>query len=305
MTTYILHGDGEELLAEKLKTLLAQFPNHEVSKIDVDVDKNSLTNLFYTDSLFSTERVLIAKNVKKTHASFIESLQIWTERPHPDTVLIAVFNGKAPKEVLDFKSVQSVEATTPRNERGRDGYLEDLLRENALDVDFRGRKLMLDAAGENMTLLSGWVRSMKHLGTSWQGDAVVPFLSEQGSVPMWDLTDAIDARNTAKALITLSRLWDTGKAPVPVMYALTAHINRLRLTQESGLTSEKEIAKFLGMKGSTYPAKKAYNTLTRWKNLDRFSIMCAEAANDVRGTSGLPPKMVVEKLVALLSARPA
>src|SRR4030095_12785304 len=102
---------------------------------------------------------------------------------------------------------------------------------------------------------------------------VEPFWGEAGTVPPWELTDAIDRGDIAGALDRLHRM--TGAAdrhPRALLATLYTHYSRmLRLDGGPGL-DEKAAAARLGMKGSTFPAKKA---LTQSKRLGADKIATA------------------------------
>ena len=142
-------------------------------------------------------------------------------------------------------------------------------------------------------------------GTTLGTAEVEPFLGETGDVPPWELTDAIDAGRIDVALDKLHRMLGSGtRHPLQVMASLQTHY--LRITRLSGapVAGEKQAAELLGIKGSTFPAKKA---LAQSKRLGpegtmRAIALLAEADRGLRGESGWPPELVMEVLVARLAA---
>ena len=66
---------------------------------------------------------------------------------------------------------------------------------------------------------------------------------------------------------------------------------------------EKAAAQLLGMKGSTFPAKKAMQQGRKLgtEKLARAIELLAEADLDLRGTKDWPPELVIEVLVARLA----
>src|SRR5690606_22458054 len=93
---------------------------------------------------------------------------------------------------------------------------------------------------------------------------ISPYLGKPGSVPPWDLTDAVGAGDIPKALGVLARLLDAGERhPIAVLSILRSHYQRIHTVAVAGITDEKAAAKLLGMKGSTFPAKKAVGDARR------------------------------------------
>jgi len=133
---------------------------------------------------------------------------------------------------------------------------------------------------------------------------VEPFLGEAGTVLPWELTDAIDRGDIAGALDRLHRMTGAGERhPLALLATLHTHYSRmLRLDGVPGL-DEKAAAARLGMKGSTFPAKKA---LTQTKRLGSEKIatavgLLADADLALRGAIAWPPDLVMEVLVARLA----
>ena len=88
-------------------------------------------------------------------------------------------------------------------------------------------------------------------------DDLEPFLGEAGSLAPWDLTDAIDAGDTAKALHVLHRMLGAGDShPLVVMALLHRHYRQMLRLDGAGVTSPEEAAQILGLR-SAFPAKKA------------------------------------------------
>src|SRR5690606_18345791 len=87
---------------------------------------------------------------------------------------------------------------------------------------------------------------------------VEPFLGSAGGVPPWELTDAIDSGNVPDALDKLQRMMVGGdRHPLAIMATLQSHFTRMMRLDGAGARNDKDAAAVLGMKGSTFPAKKA------------------------------------------------
>jgi DNA polymerase-3 subunit delta len=136
-------------------------------------------------------------------------------------------------------------------------------------------------------------------------DDVEPFLGEAGSVPPWELTDAIDKGRSAAAISALQRMLTGGERhPLQVMATLHAHYARMLRLDGAGVRDEGQAAELLGMKGSTFPAKKA---LEQGRVLGHAAIaeafrLLAEADLDLRKfRKDWPEELVMEVLVGRLS----
>ena len=136
-------------------------------------------------------------------------------------------------------------------------------------------------------------------------DDVEPFIGDAGGVPPWDLTDALDAGRVSDAVTNVRRMVQGGgRHPLQVMATLTTHYGRMLRLDGSGIRSEKDAAALLGMKGSTYPAKKALAATAKLGSarIARAVRLLAVADVDLRGRTATPPEQVLEVLVARLAS---
>jgi DNA polymerase III subunit delta len=136
-------------------------------------------------------------------------------------------------------------------------------------------------------------------------DEVRPWLGEAGGVPPWELTDAIDKGQADVALDRLHRmLHGGGRHELQVMATLQGHYGRVLRLDGSGARSEKEAAEVLGIRGSTFPARKALDVSRTLGSagVRRVIGLLAEADLALKGAQAWPGELVLEVLVARLAA---
>jgi DNA polymerase-3 subunit delta len=165
--------------------------------------------------------------------------------------------------------------------------------------------LVAERLGEDVGRLDGLLATLAATFGARQlrPDDVEPFIGEAGGVPPWDLTDAIDAGDTGKALAVLGRMSGPGgRHPLQLMAILHGHYGRLARLDGVAVASEAQAAEVLGIK-SGFPAKKA---LTQYRRLGGDGVrraieLLASADLDLRGRRDLGDDVVMEILVARLS----
>ena len=136
-------------------------------------------------------------------------------------------------------------------------------------------------------------------------DEVAPYLGEKGSVPPWDLTDAIDKGDIATSLDMVGRMMGAGERHgLALLATLHTHYSRMLRLDGADVADEKAAAQLLGMKGSTFPAKKALAQSRRLGSgkVARAVTLVAAADLDLRGLKDWPDQLVIEVLVARLAA---
>ncbi len=228
---------------------------------------------------------------------------VWEKSPEAGSKL----NPVSPKlkKALEAAGFEEHDSQPPA--RDRDAWVGEQFKAHDLVLDARGRQLVADRLGENagaVIELIGRLVGLFGAGTALGVDEVEPLLGEAGGVPPWELTDAIDKGDAALALTRLQRMLGGGdRHPLVVMATLHTHYARMLRLDGAPVRSEKDAAELLGMKGSTFPAKKA---MAQGRQLGHDGVaraigLLAQADLDLRGAQAWPDHLVVEVLVARLS----
>jgi DNA polymerase-3 subunit delta len=94
-----------------------------------------------------------------------------------------------------------------------------------------------------------------------------------------------------------------GRHPLQIMATLQGHYARILQLDGAAVTGEKDAAQLLGLRGSTFPARKA---LTQARKLGHERVveaieLLAGADLDLRGGKAWPDGLVLEVLVARLA----
>jgi DNA polymerase-3 subunit delta len=182
------------------------------------------------------------------------------------------------------------------------------LSEAGLKVDSEGRSRLVTWVGDEPSRLLGLIdllRSTYGAGPKISVDEIEPFLGDDGGVPPWDLTDAIDRGDRTTALDLLQRMIGQGERhPFQVLSTLHSHFARMLRLDGADVAGEKDAAELLGMKGSTFPAKKAMGQARRLghERIVKAVDLLAQADLDLRGGKAWPNHLVLEVLVARLAA---
>jgi DNA polymerase-3 subunit delta len=91
-----------------------------------------------------------------------------------------------------------------------------------------------------------------------------------------------------------------------VMATLHRHYQAMLRLDGTNVRSDTEAAQILGLKGSTFPAKKAVAQARKLgpQKIRRAIVLLAEADLDLRGAKAWPDELVMELLVARLCQLP-
>lgn len=317
----LLKGSDDVLLS----TMVTDTVNRLTGDGDMPVDEfsgddYSLSDLVMAASTVSMfgDRVVLARNVGRFPSAEVELLTAYMEAPSPDTTLVLVWEKavaagsrleRVPKKLTDAIAAaggQVLTASIPGG-KGRSMWVDDQIAESGVRLSRRARQAVIDQLGDDLNRLIGLlnVLSASFGDAEIDVDELDPFLGEAGSVPPWELTDAIDKGQIPVALDRLRRMMVGGERhALAVMASVRTHFDRMLRLDGAAVSGEKEAAALLGMKGSTFPAKKALAQSQRLgsKRLGRATVLLAEADAELRGRGGKPPEVVMETLVARLTA---
>jgi DNA polymerase-3 subunit delta len=310
-----LIGDGDRsLMLEELDASAYERDNgdHQLSRL---VD-HAQTAPFLTE-----RRVVVGRQLAVcSTADSVAALVAYLADPLPTTSLVLVWE-KGPRPGSRLAKVPTTLTNALKRAKGvviessagtgraRDQWVEHQLRDAPVKLDASARKLVGERIGEDAAMLVGLLPTLAAVyGTGARVTAadLEPYLGEAGAVKPFELTNAIDAGDVATALDMLHRLMDGGGwHPLQVMATLTNHYSRMLALDGSGVADQSGAAELLGIRGSTFPAKKALDQ-GRKLGTDRlaaFLALLAQADLDLRGAKAWPSELVVEVLVARLASR--
>jgi DNA polymerase-3 subunit delta len=317
LAVYLVRGEDPVLNADAVRGLLhelvgdgdASLMVEEFTPADVDADTSPIADAAQTPPFLTDRRIVVGRDINTYATAALDPILRYLDDPLPSTSLVLTGGkGIAPKLVNAVKKAGTiVEAGAPAG-KGRKPWLTEQLRAAPVRLEPAAVDLVDRHLGEDLGRLTNVLES---LAAAYGRDArvtaeeVEPFLGEQGSVPPWELTDAIDSGRTGPAMSALQRMMSAGERhPLAIMSTLHSHYARMLRLDGSAVRDEAQAAEVLGMKGSTFPAKKA---LTQARKLGHDGVveamrLLAEADLDLRKfTKDWPEHLVMEVLVARLS----
>jgi DNA polymerase-3 subunit delta len=315
MATHLLTGDDESVLRHAVVDVVDGLVaggdrSMMVDEFDGDdYEVRAVVDAAQTPPFLTDRRVVIARNVGRFDADQLTAMLNYLADPLDSTDLVLVAGGgKLVKKLADaVKAVGIVTNTSPPT-RAKDlqGWVGDQVAAAGLRMKPDAVARLAQWLGEDVGRLDGIIATLR----STYGDAVTmtasdvePFMGDAGGVPPWDLTDAVDAGNTAVALTLLTRMTHGGgRHPLQVMSILHSHYGAIARLDGVDARTEQDAMAATGIK-SPYPAKKALQNYRRLGGaaVKRAFELLAQADLDLRGVRDLEADLVMEVLVARLS----
>jgi DNA polymerase-3 subunit delta len=314
---YLVRGGDPVLRAEAARSLVRSLVGDEDPALVVeehepgDDDTSTLADAAQTPPFLTSRRVVVGRDVTAYSSEALQALLAYLASPLDTTslVLVAGEGGRlSPKLVAAVKKVgRVVDAGVPTKRAARQSWVADQVRQGPVRLDTTALALVDDHLGDDVGRLRNLLETLGAAygkGSRLGVDDVEPFLGEAGSVPPWELTDAIEGGDAAAAVAALHRMTRAGERhPLQVMAILHGYVSRMLRLDGAGIADPAVAAEALGVKGSTYPVRKA---LEQGRRLGHDGVaeavrLLAEADLDLRGAKGWPDELVLEVLVARLS----
>jgi DNA polymerase-3 subunit delta len=272
-----------------------------------------IVNAAQSPPFMTSKRVVVVRDIGHLAAGDLDPLLAYLDDPLDTTVLVFVAGGGRTPDALG-KKLKAVKAA----EHGPAATATADVLANELDaasvtLDPMAVKAMTEHLGQDAGRVGGIVDTLAAAygpGARLGADDVTPYLGEAGSVPVYQLTNAIEAGDVAAALEVLHRLLHaTGPQqpkpmhPLQITAMLHGQYRRLARLDDPGVRSVDDAMAALGGRVKQYPARKA---LEQARALGTAGIRDAfdalfQADLDIKGARAIPAEVVVEVLVARLA----
>lgn len=313
VSLHLITGDDESLVMTAVTELIHRLVgkgDRTMMVDDFDGDEYELravVDAAQTMPFLTDKRVVVARNVGRFNAEDVAPLVGYLGDPLDSTDLVLVGGGgRLAKSLTDAaKKMGTVTNTTPpTNKKDRSAWIDEQVSAAGLRLDPHGSAMLAGWMGEEAGRLAGVLDTLlSTYGTGGKLSAadIEPFLGESGSVPPWDLTDAIDRGDTKTSLQLLARM-SQSRHPLQVMATLHSHYVKMLKVDGTDANSEAAVAEVLGIKPG-FPARKVLDQYRRLggTGITRAIALLAQADLDLRGQRDLPEELVMEVLVARLS----
>jgi DNA polymerase-3 subunit delta len=274
-----------------------------------DVSIVPLVDAAQTPPFLTERRVVVGRDIELfTRAAQVAPLVDYLADPLPTTSLVLVWSGgRLPRSLLDaVKACKGVQIEVGPGRKVAD-WVDEQVAAAGLKLDRAATDRLVAWLGDDPQRLVGVLETLVgSFGAGARlGEAdIEPFLGEAGGVPPWELTDALDRGDIRTALAKLHRMTaGGGRHALQIMATLQNHYGRMLALDGAAVGGERDAAALLGLRGSTFPARKALSQSRRLGHdrVVRAIDLLATADLDLRGGKAWPDDLVLEVLVARLA----
>lgn len=316
MTVQLFSGEDASLLSSALADAVHNLVGDNDRTLMVDDFDNDefavagAVDAAQTPPLFTERRVVVVRDLSTFKVAELDPLFTYLANPLDSTDLVLGYaGGRVPKSIADKVKAAGGVVTgvdAPTKARDRAHWFEEQVSGSGVRLDAAAAQQVLSWFGEDAGRVSSLLETLESVyGNSrvLKTADVTPFLGEAGSVPPWELTDAIDKGDTTRALMLLHRMMHAGgRHPLQIMATLHNHYGKIMRLDGADVRTVDAAAELLGVK-VPFVAEKSLNLYRRLgsSSLRRAIELLADADLDLRGRRDWPETLVMEVLVARLS----
>jgi DNA polymerase III subunit delta len=315
--SWLVTGDDASLLGDAVSKLVSQLVGDRERSFVVEdfageeLDVAAVVDACRTPPLFSDRRVVVLREAGALTADQLQPLLSYLEEPMPTTKLVVAGGGGTlpAKFVNAFKQPGAAVLNTDVGSREAHSWVTERLSHGPVKLEPAAAAQVEAHLGEDLNRLGMLLVTLEAAygtGARIGPEELAPYLGQPGSVPPWDLTDAIDrGEPVSEALKLLHRLMEAGsRHPLVVLAILHRHFGNILRVQSPDIATEAQAAEALGIaKGrSTFPARKALDAARRlgMRGSGDAVIALADAELALKGKLDWEPEVVLEVLVARL-----
>lgn len=236
---------------------LQDFTVKDVTATSAESIISKVIEALNTPPFLAERRVVVVRDAQLLVAQEAAQLGEWMAEPAPATVLVVAVVG-AKSHRLAKAADEVVEVNVGTRGADRVAFVKAKMGEYGVVIDQSTAQRVADQVGDDVARVDALARTLQSIyGTAPLNFArLEPYLGEAGDVPLWDLTDSIDAGDAARAITVARRmLTSRQRAGLQIVSALERHYLNMARLEGSGVATKDEAASLLGI--SAFPASKA------------------------------------------------
>jgi DNA polymerase III subunit delta len=275
---YLVHGDDDVKLDSwrtRARTRAEEDEGATLESLDARSTSPedlaaSLASLTFTTG----DRWLLVDGVESWKAAALAPLEEGLKQPAPQTVLVLIGRGKVQQKLV--KAVEAaggeVRACPAPKPWELPKWAVEYAGELGLQLDSAAAKLLVDVAGGGQQRVSRELEKLAiavHPGTRAGVEEIQTYAAGDASPQVYDLADAVAARDLNAALALAEELRAQDERPGRVVYPV---VRRLRDVHRAAELLDEGVSESAAVKELSMPPWAAKKAIARAKSADRESL---------------------------------
>ena len=253
----LIVGDEPLLVREAEEAAIAAAfdgrPNRfNIAEFSADERWSEALGMAKTQPMMSKRRVVILRAMDKAPVELLDALLVYAENPNPTTALVltgpklpAPVGGQDRGKRLENRLKKTPGAVHRFRAKDQDpiSFAVERAQAAGCSLDRRAASLLVELVGADLSRLQSEVDKMvAYVGGSGRigGEVIEEVCSLVAEAVIWDLTDAVVARDPDRGLAAAHRLLEDGEASHKLLVMVTWQVRQLLELQGSLLSGEPE-----------------------------------------------------------------
>jgi DNA polymerase-3 subunit delta len=216
-----------------------------------------------TPALLVERRVVVVRDAQLLVAEEVAQLTEWMSAPAPQTILIVALVGTKVNRLVKAAG-EVVDVNVGSRASDRVAFVLSKMDEYDVVIDRGTAQRVAEQVGDDVARVDALARTLQSI----YGSAPLvfarlePYLGDAGDVPVWDLTDALDAGDATKAIVVARRMLESRRrAGLQIVAMVQRHYINMARLEGSAVRTKEEAATLLGV--NAFPAGKALQSAQR------------------------------------------
>lgn len=313
---YAVYGDDSFLRRETLSAICRQVlqgEEDEMGMVRFAGEQASLADVLdevRTLPFFSKRKVVTVDSADPFVTAHRKELEAYCE--HPSTAGVLILSVKVWSAATRLAKIVenvglAVECKAP-SERALPKWLVQMARSSRVELESDAAELLVELVGPEVGLLVVELEKLAvYVGTraKIQRDDVARMVGAGRLEEVWNLIDAATTGRGALALEQFDRLMGAGEAPIRFLYAMYSSLGRVHHAGQLRRAKKRfeEACAEAGIRSFAYEKTQRQHAHLGPARVDQLPRLLLQADLDLKGSSSLTPRAVIERLLVEL-ARP-
>ena len=194
-------------------------------------------------------RVVVLRDAQALGAEGSEKIDAWMSDEAPGVVFVAAVVGTKAHRLVKA-ATRVVDVNVGSGVKARSAFVESKFAEYSLGADAATLHLVTERVGDDVARVDSLARLLRTIYGSapLQRQHVEPYLGDAGTVPPWDLTDALERGDASGAITVARRMLDSrDRAALQIIFQLQRYVLNIARVQGSPWRTPDEVAQGLSL----------------------------------------------------------
>lgn len=299
---YFVYGNDTYRLKKTIDAMRGKYEDSSgmnSSLYDADYDLEKIRSDVMSLPFLADKRLVIIKNILGSKSVDGKKIVEMLDKKPDSTIMLFTEEGEPDKRTVLFKRLSKEKAKELNPLQGGEllKWIKAEVEKNDGIIDTKEANMLAGYYGGNLWQLKNEIQKLTSYDKKITEENIEKLSVANINVKIFDLTDAITAKNRKNAFSVMNELLDSGENEMYILSMIQWQMRNLALVYGLKNLSERDIVAKAKM--NPYIVKKTLSVARKIENLDTIKYyysLIIEAENDIK-TGAKEPDVALELLV--------